>query len=51
MLFYGHSLQFFVFLTKMKVIQEGADWGQKVALDFLAQSGPPNPIHNTPHHK
>ncbi len=28
----------------------GADWGQKVVLDFLAQSGPPNPVRNTPHH-
>ncbi len=29
----------------------GADWGQKVVLDFLVQSGPPNPVRNTPHHK
>ncbi len=29
----------------------GADWGQKVALDFLVKSGPPKLVRNTPHHK
>ncbi len=29
---------------------QGRTGAKKVALDFLAQSGPPNPVRNTPHH-
>ncbi len=28
----------------------GVDWGQKVAMDFLAQAGPPNLVRSILHH-
>ncbi len=38
------------FLTTYLGFRSGADWCQKVALNFLAQSGPPNLVRNIPHH-